>query len=497
MKHSLRWLTVLGMSASCSLQTFPYAKCTSNQDCRDAFGWGSVCSLEVEGNTEGLCDVVKPQPRCDTYPTNLIQRRSEFDNAIIIGIQFDKSAFNAEMQAARLAVTEVMLDSFDSFDGVSGVIGGLDGQPYGLVECTNEESPLYDELTQDEANLVVSEYLANQIGVVGMIGPATSSRVNSAFLEVEQYGTLLITPSATSPALTPLDGIESTFDSPGLLWRTVPPDDLQGVVLSQYLIQRGIDTVAAIYEEGEYGGALSSVFLEAYTAAGGQAKSLAYQPNNAQSLKTAMDGVQAQEAVLFVSSTKTDTIAFLEEVVNDSFGDKPIFLADGGQDVELFEAVEGIENRFVQIEGTAPASEQTAVYQSFAASYWSQFTEEADQTPYTGRAYDAAWLLIYGTAWAHYQEAVQGSAINGLGAARGLRMVSDPNGPQIDIGPTQWNLLRAQFEQGNRVNIRGASGPLDFDAQTGETSSAIDIWSIRDPNENGRFEVVVLQRFDP
>jgi len=145
----LPWMWLFGAGMGCSLSTFPHSQCTTNQDCRDAFGWGSVCSLE--GPTVGLCDAVKPQPRCDAYPTDLIQRRADFEDAIIIGIQFDKSSFNAEMQAAKLAVTEVMLN------------GGLDGQPYGLVECTNEESPLYDELTQDEANLAVSEYLADQI----------------------------------------------------------------------------------------------------------------------------------------------------------------------------------------------------------------------------------------------------------------------------------------------------------------------------------------------
>ena len=455
---------------------FAYTSCDTNQQCRDAFGWGHVC------NEQALCAEVKPEPRCETYPTDLIQRHSDFRDAIVLGINFDKSAFRAEMQAAELAVLQVMAND------------GLDGIPYGLIQCTNEENSAYDGMTQDEANLAVSEYLANEIGVVGIVGPATSSRVNSAYVQVEPFGTMVITPSATSPALTDLDGVSSSYDSPGLLWRTVPPDDLQGEVLAQYLRDQEISKVAAIYEEGEYGTALINVFNESFSGGGGTTVLLPYAANNSEEFRAAINGVGGQEAVIFVSSTKDDTVSFLEEVVDDSFGEKRIFLADGGQDVEVFEAVTGIENRLDQISGSAPASEQTVVFESFAAEYTSKYGESADQTPYMGRAYDAAWLLIYGTAWSHYQESLEGQ-INGLGAARGLRMISDPNGAAVDIGPTQWNSLRAQFELGNRVNVRGASGPLDFDPETGETVSAIDIWAMDD--SSGRLQVSILQTYEP
>ncbi len=477
MLRTLSFLVVVVGAVGCSMTRFAYTSCDTNQQCRDSFGWGFVC------NEQQLCAEVKPEPRCETYPTDLIQRHLDFQDSIVVGIQFDKSAFRAEMQAAELALLQVMAND------------GLDGTQYGFVQCTNEENAAYDAMTQDEANLAMSRYLADEIGVVGMIGPATSSRVNSAFLEVEQFGTLLITPSATSPALTDLDGVESTYDSPGLLWRTVPPDDLQGEVLAIHMRSLGIDRVAAVYENGEYGGALIRVFMEEFEGLGGATVPLPFTPNNSEEFRSAIGKVGAQDAVLFVSSTKDDTARFLDEVVDNTFGTTPIFLADGGQDVELFESVTGIENRLEQISGTAPSSSKTVVYEGFAAEYASKFGESADQTPYTGRAYDAAWLLIYGTAWSHYQESFQGS-ISGLGAARGLRMISDPNAQQIDVGPTEWNSLRAQFELGNRVNVQGASGALDFDPETGETSSAIDIWSM-DEDGSGGLYVSILDTYEP
>jgi branched-chain amino acid transport system substrate-binding protein len=470
------WMSLSMLSMGCSMSRFAYTECDTNQQCRDAFGWGHVC------NNQFLCAQVKPELRCDTYPTDLLQRQDAFQDAVIVGIQFDESTFRAEKQAAELAILQAMAND------------GLGGSPYGLVQCTSEENAVYDGLTQDEANLAVSEYLADEIGVVGMIGPATSPQVNTAYLHVEKYGTVMISPSATSPALTPIDGLSSSYDSPGLLWRTVPPDDLQGAVLATYLIEKDIQTVAAIYEEGEYGGPLSSVFMDEFSGSGGQVKPLAYQSDSSQSLQDAFDRVAAQDAVLFVSSTKPDTISFLEEVVDGTFDDKPIFLADGGQDLAIFDAVDGIESRLEQIVGSAPASEGDG-YESFAAEYTSKYGEDPKQTPYTGRAYDAAWLLIYGTAWSRHQESMDG-AITGLGVARGLRMISDPNGPEIRTGRSDWNLLQAQFEQGNTVNVQGASGPLDFDSETGETTSPIDIWTIV-VNGNGDLVVSILKTYDP
>jgi len=458
------------------MSRFAYTECDTNQQCRDAFGWGYVC------NAQRLCAQVKPEPRCDTEPPNLLQRQDAFRDAVILGIQFDESAFRAEMQAAELAVLQVM----DR--------GGLGGIPYGLVQCTNEASSLYDGRTQEEANLYVSDYLADQIGVVGIIGPATSARVNPAFQHVEQFGTIMISPSATSPALTALDGLTSDYDNPGLLWRTVPPDDLQGFILAQYVRDQGIQTVAVIYEDGEYGGPLTTVFKKEFTGSGRNVVLLSYEANSAQSLRDAIGRVDAQDAVLFVSGTKTDTISFLEEVVDGTFDDKPIFLADGGQDVEIFEAVSGIEARLGQIAGSAPTSVPTDVYDNFSAAYTSKYGESPDQTPYTGRAYDAAWLLIFGTAWSWHQESL--GDITGLGVARGLTRISEPSATVITIGPDSWIELQAEFEQGNRVNVEGASGPLDFDPDTGETTSAIDIWAMV-IDENGDIVISTLKTYDP
>ena len=47
------------------------------------------------------------------------------------------------------------------------------------------------------------------------------------------------------------------------------------------------------------------------------------------------------------------------------------------------------------------------------------------------------------------------------------------------IGPSAWNSVRAEFEAAQPINVRGASGELDYDAETGETSAPIDVWCVQ------------------
>ncbi len=452
-------LTAVG----CTLGRFAYTPCTTNKQCRDSFGWGHAC------NEEQFCEEVNPTPRCSsTYPSDLLQRKQDFENGIIIGVQFDESAFEAEMNAAELAVHQVMRQE------------GLAGRPYGLVKCTNEASSLLDSMTQDEANVYVSKYLADEIGAVAIVGPATSDRVDAAFLAVEPYGTLMMSPTATSPSLTTLDGARSTYDEPGLLWRTAPPDDLQGQVLADYAKAQGIDKIAAVVEEGPYGTALAVVFSEEFETGTNTVDLLPYEAGSSESLTAQVDAAEAAnvDAVLFISAEKNDIVSFLQSVVYGAgFDDKRILMADGAKDTDVFESVADWNDEVLsRIHGTAPAPAKTQVYDNFADDYRSKYPGfDADQTPYTAYAYDAAWLVIYGTAWAHYNE----GSMSGLGVARGLRQISKPGATEIDVGPTQWNALWAQFRIGEQVNVRGASGELDYDPETGETSAPIEVWGVK------------------
>ena len=462
---------------SCSFTKFAFTRCDMNQECRDAFGWGYVCAEE-------LCQEVDPIPRCGrTYPEDLFDDVEGYRDRVVYGVQFDQSQFATESRAAEFAIEEVMKAS------------GLGGKGFAAVVCTNEESSLLDGLAQDQANVMVSEYLANQVGVSAIIGPATSDRVEDAFQAVKRFGTLVMSPTATSPSLTPLDGSVSTTAEPGLLWRTSPPDDLQGAELAALMEADGMDTVAFIVEEGNYGTALGAIGQSAFEDGGGEATLVPYESGSAASLQEKIGIVEDMDVdgVAFISSDREDTQEFLQFVSTSAadasytcssadrcpFSDDgaTIYLADGGKDLGIFESVSGIERVLDRIHGTAPAHELGSVYNVFADSFdakWGAGT--ADSTPFTSYAYDAAWLVIYGSAWAHYNEA----AIDGLGIARGLRRISEKRDgtTQVDVGRSSWNSVRAEFEAAQPIDVQGASGALDYDPNTGETSAPIEYWCV-------------------
>jgi hypothetical protein len=53
----------------------------------------------------------------------------------------------------------------------------------------------------------------------------------------------------------------------------------------------------------------------------------------------------------------------------------------------------------------------------------------------------------------------------------------------VDIQPTSWNTVVDAFRMGAGINVQGASGPLDYDPATEETTAPISLWVIREDTE--------------
>ena len=108
------------------------------------------------------------------------------------------------------------------------------------------------------AATAVAERLITSDGVKGIMG-ADCSGVTGAILSnvALANGIVMISPSATSPAL-------STAEDNGLFFRTAPSDARQGVVMTDVLLEEGIDTVAVTYTNNDYGKGLADSFQAAF-----------------------------------------------------------------------------------------------------------------------------------------------------------------------------------------------------------------------------------------
>ena len=108
-----------------------------------------------------------------------------------------------------------------------------------------------------------AERLVSSEGIVALMGPDCSGVTIAVLQNVAMpNGLPMISPAATSPALT-------TIEDDGLFFRTAPSDARQGQLIAEILLERGITDVAVTYTNNDYGLGLSNAFSGAFTSGGG------------------------------------------------------------------------------------------------------------------------------------------------------------------------------------------------------------------------------------
>jgi len=147
--------------------------------------------------------------------------------------------------AAEQAISEVS-DSGKLLDGIK-------------VEAVRGDTTCVDTAAATAA----IERLVTSDKVSGVVGGDCSGATTAALTNVAvPNGMVMISPSATSPAL-------STIEDNGLFFRTSPSDARQGVVMSDIIMEKGIKELAVTYTNNDYGKGLADAFQAAYEAAGG------------------------------------------------------------------------------------------------------------------------------------------------------------------------------------------------------------------------------------
>ncbi|RMC36649.1 ABC transporter substrate-binding protein [Paracoccus alkanivorans] len=150
------------------------------------------------------------------------------------------------MQAgAELAVKEV---------SDSGLL--LDGSTVTLVQG--------DSTCADAAAATATvERLITAEKVKGIVGGMCSGEAIASLENVAvPNGIVMVSPSATSPAL-------STIEDNGLFFRTSPSDARQGEVMADIIMDKGIQNVAVTYTNNDYGKGLAESFQAAFEEKGG------------------------------------------------------------------------------------------------------------------------------------------------------------------------------------------------------------------------------------
>ncbi|MDE0049111.1 MAG: ABC transporter substrate-binding protein [Rhodospirillales bacterium] len=287
------------------------------------------------------------------------------------------------------------------------------------------------------AATAAAERLVTAEGVAAIMG-ADCSGVTTAITNnvAVPNGVTIISPSATSPALT-------TIEDNGFFFRTAPSDARQGQVLADILIGRGIDSVAVTYTNNDYGKGLDSSFGDAFAALGGTVEISAAHEDGKGDYSAEVGALAASGAehlVVFgyvdqggkgIIQTAVDTGAFENFAVGDGMiGDT------------LIEAIgDALNGTIATLPGSA--TEGAAMFIELAAANG----VEGDG-PFRGQSYDAAALIVLAMQAAGSAER---SAIQ-------AQVMAVANAPGETILPGELAKGLQILADGGEVNYEGATG---------------------------------------
>ena len=358
-----------------------------------------------------LCFTMAPAARADGHEVKV---------GVILGFTGPIESLTPDMAAsAELALKEVS----DSGAFLGGKV---------LVPVRGDSTCI-----DNAAATAAAERLVTAEGVAAIFG-ADCSGVTIAITNnvAVPNGMVIISPSATSPALT-------TIEDNGLFFRTAPSDARQGQVMAEILIERGINNVAVTYTNTDYGKGLDGSFTSAFTALGGTVAISASHEDGKGDYSAevgALSASGAEHLVVFgyvdqggkgIIQTAVDTGAF-----------ENFIIADGMIGDTLIEAIGDALDGTI---GTLPGSdsEGATMFLDHAAA-----NGVNGDGPFRGESYDAAALIALAMQAA-------GSAERGAFQAQVMAVANAP-GEQILPGELAKGLQI--LADGGEIDYVGASG---------------------------------------
>jgi len=436
--------------------------CTKTLDLSDECSVDLDCSSELICQ-ENLCVQRESVPEDCRLIYGIDDTSKVFaDNVIRIGMLQPRSGDLQHVgvpieQAAGLAAREI------------NQTGGISGKDIALIACNTHTSP--------EIAVKNARWLVDHARVSAVIGPATSASTIRVFNEVaKDAGTLLMTPSATAPAIT--DMVDD-----GLLWRTVPSDVIQAKALRYLVDEGGFRKVAVLNRDDAYGNGLASAFRVPFCEENGCGPDRYF--SRSYSLSDRQE-VMENDIILAVDDLvgfQPDAIVFIgfsagmEQFVRaaaqrSELHTAIVFATDGAKDKALIERLSSsAEQRLLKnLIGSSPAAPSGELYQAFYQNYVGRYRNQTPQV-YCAQAYDALYLLAYAFGGLSAAETVSGAQ---------LRDVLN----RLSSGPEIFRSVPTDFREGvahlltnpdAKFDFEGTSGPLDFNDK-GEAPASIEAW---------------------
>ncbi len=285
------------------------------------------------------------------------------------------------------------------------------------------------------AAVAAAERMITADGVNAIVGATCSGATIAALTNVAlPNGVVMISPSATSPAL-------STTEDHGLFFRTAPSDARSGEVMAEILMEEGVSEAAVTYTNNDYGKGLADSFQSAFEAIGGTVTINASHE----------DGKADYSAeVSALASAGGQQLVLIGYIDQGGSGILRGALDSGAFDTFHFPdgmVGETLENNFgSEVDGSTGQhpgsdSEGAAVFAEIAGGAFDT------SSPYAGEAYDAAALILLAMQAA-------GSADSGVFKDKVMDVANAPGEP---ILPGEISKALEILANGGEIDYVGAS----------------------------------------
>ncbi|MEM1360167.1 MAG: ABC transporter substrate-binding protein [Pseudomonadota bacterium] len=297
-------------------------------------------------------------------------------------------------------------------------------------------SPVQGDSTCVDAGAAVAtgERLVGE-GVKAIMGAMCSGATGAVLSNVAlPNGIVMISPSATSPAL-------STVEDNGLFFRTAPSDARQGVVMAEIIKEKGYNEVALTYTNNDYGKGLADSFAAAFTEHGGTVTLNAPHEDGKGDYSAEVGALaSAGGEVLVVAGYVDQGGSGIIQASLDTGAFDTFVLPDGMVGAVLEENFgSDLDGSFGQLPGSD--SEGAKVFAEMVG-------DKFDPTsPYAGESYDAAALMLLAMQAANSTDA----------SVFKEKIIEVANAPGEEILPGELSKALEILAQGGDVNYVGAS----------------------------------------
>jgi branched-chain amino acid transport system substrate-binding protein len=333
--------------------------------------------------------------------------------------------------------------------------GGVLGRRLTLIEA--------DDQTNPQAGVTAATRLVQADNVAALIGPMASGiTIAVANAVTVPAGVPIVSPSATAPAVSQINDNDTVF-------RTAVPDGLQGQVLARLVREAGIERVAIMAVNNDYGRGLSGSFTAAFQGRGGTVAGAQNFEENRPSYRAELQTLSRQgnpQALLLIGYPASGGNTILRNAIENSFFPRYIG-TDGMRDQSVVDQVGAapLEGMFGTGPGTAASPERRAAYE---AAFRRANPNMDPGAAFVAQAYDAAYVIALAIE--------AGRSADRASIRQNLRTAA--NAPGEIVGPGEFARARTLLGAGTKVNYEGASGPVEFNA-TGDAQGRVEHWTVR------------------